>query len=220
MRIRRLRAVGRALALVGACVAVGGRRLRDGPPPCSRHRPHDPLALLRPEAEGRRTGTPRREGGRGAVRDSAPSPGQRDAIYDRLLATLGDSHTFRMAPAATPRGRVGIRRSPHRQDGDGYAVKGVVPGGAGVRRGAASRRPRPRRRRARVRIGRRSRSATLLRARGPAALDGLDHGARPLGAAHDRRRRRPEPPATSWSGGARASSRAARRSTATRGCGA
>ena len=60
----------------------------------------------------------------------SPSPGERDAIYDRLLATLGDSHTFRLPPgrlSETSWGSAGLRIG---RDGDGYAVKGVVPGGA------------------------------------------------------------------------------------------
>jgi C-terminal processing protease CtpA/Prc len=60
----------------------------------------------------------------------APSPGQRDAIYDRLLATLGDSHTFRMAAGAVTEGAWGSAGLRIGRDGDGYAVKGVVPGGA------------------------------------------------------------------------------------------
>ena len=69
----------------------------------------------------------------------AKSDSEKDAIYDRLLATLGDSHTFRVPPGRLPEhswGTIGLRIG---QDGDGYAVKGVVPGspaaGAGLRRG-------------------------------------------------------------------------------------
>jgi C-terminal processing protease CtpA/Prc len=53
-----------------------------------------------------------------------------DAIYDRLLATLEDSHTFRLPAGRLPEhdwATAGLRIG---QDGDGYAVKGVVPGGA------------------------------------------------------------------------------------------
>jgi len=60
----------------------------------------------------------------------SPSPGERDAIYDRLLATLGDSHTFRLSAghlSDASWGSAGLRIG---RDGDGYAVKGVVPGGA------------------------------------------------------------------------------------------
>jgi carboxyl-terminal processing protease len=53
-----------------------------------------------------------------------------DAIYDRLLAVLEDSHTFRLPAGRLPEhdwATAGLRIG---QDGDGYAVKGVVPGGA------------------------------------------------------------------------------------------
>jgi carboxyl-terminal processing protease len=60
----------------------------------------------------------------------APSPGERDAIYDRLLATLGDSHTFRVPAGRFAEGSWGSARLRIGRDGDGYAVKGVVPGGA------------------------------------------------------------------------------------------
>ena len=55
---------------------------------------------------------------------------EQDAIYDRLLATLEDSHTFRLPAGRLPEhdwSTAGLRIG---QDGDGYAVKGVVPGGA------------------------------------------------------------------------------------------
>ena len=68
----------------------------------------------------------------------APSPNA-DAIYDRLLATLSDSHTFRVPAGRLPEhgwGTAGLRIG---QDGDGYAVKGVIPdgpaAGAGLRSG-------------------------------------------------------------------------------------
>lgn len=68
-----------------------------------------------------------------------PSPGQRDAIYDRLLATLNDSHTFRMAAGDLSEGTWGSAGLRIGRDSDGYAVKGVVPGGpafdAGLRLG-------------------------------------------------------------------------------------
>ena len=56
------------------------------------------------------------------------TPADPDAIYDRLLATLDDSHTFRVPPGRLPEhgwGTIGLRIG---QDGDGYAVKGVLPG--------------------------------------------------------------------------------------------
>ena len=58
-----------------------------------------------------------------------PSPGQRDAIYDRLLASLNDSHTFRMPAGELSEGTWGSAGLRIGRDGEGYAVKGVVPGG-------------------------------------------------------------------------------------------
>ena len=62
-------------------------------------------------------------------------PTAQNAIYDRLLATLGDSHTFRVPAGRLPEhgwGTAGLRIG---QDGDGYAVKGVIPGGPAERAG-------------------------------------------------------------------------------------
>jgi carboxyl-terminal processing protease len=58
----------------------------------------------------------------------------RDAAYDRLLATLSDSHTFRMPPGFPERrwATAGLRMG---RDGGGYAVKGVLPGHAAERAG-------------------------------------------------------------------------------------
>ena len=58
-----------------------------------------------------------------------------DGAYDRLLAVLDDSHTFRLPAGRLPeRGwaTVGLRIG---RDGEGYAVKGVVPGFAAERAG-------------------------------------------------------------------------------------
>jgi hypothetical protein len=58
----------------------------------------------------------------------SPSPAEQNAIYDRLLATLGDSHTFRVPAGRLPErgwGTAGLRIG---QDAEGYAVKGVIPG--------------------------------------------------------------------------------------------
>jgi carboxyl-terminal processing protease len=57
------------------------------------------------------------------------TPEERDAVYDRLLAVLEDSHTFRLVAGKLPDrnwGTAGLRIG---QDGDGYAVKGIVPEG-------------------------------------------------------------------------------------------
>lgn len=65
----------------------------------------------------------------------AKDAGERDAAYDRLLNRLDDSHTFRVLPGRLPEhilGTVGLRIG---RDGEGYAVKGVVPGFAAARAG-------------------------------------------------------------------------------------
>lgn len=59
----------------------------------------------------------------------------RDAAYDRLLATLDDSHSFRIPAGRLPErnwGTAGLRIG---REGDGYAVKGVLPGYAAERAG-------------------------------------------------------------------------------------
>jgi carboxyl-terminal processing protease len=59
---------------------------------------------------------------------SARTAAERDGVYDRLLATLSDSHTFRVRAGAIPDrgwGTAGLRIG---RDGEGYAVKGVMPG--------------------------------------------------------------------------------------------
>ena len=64
----------------------------------------------------------------------AKSAAARDAVYDRLLATLEDSHTFRMASGFPERrwATAGLRIG---RDGDGFAVKGLLPGHAAERAG-------------------------------------------------------------------------------------
>jgi len=64
----------------------------------------------------------------------ARSTAERDAAYDRLLATLSDSHTFRM-PAGFPERRLGTAGLRIGRDGEGYAVKGVLPGSSAERAG-------------------------------------------------------------------------------------
>jgi len=66
---------------------------------------------------------------------SAKTREEQDGAYDRLLARLEDSHTFRMPAGRWPArdwGTAGLRMG---KDGDGYAVKGVLPGGAAERAG-------------------------------------------------------------------------------------
>lgn len=65
----------------------------------------------------------------------ARTASERDAAYDRLLATLADSHTFRVAAGRLPAGRWGSAGVRIGRDGDGYAVKGVVPGSPADRAG-------------------------------------------------------------------------------------
>jgi len=65
----------------------------------------------------------------------ARSPAERDAIYDRLLDSLADSHTFRVPPGRLPAsgwGTTGLRIG---RDGSGYAVKSVLPGSSAERTG-------------------------------------------------------------------------------------
>ncbi|HKD16429.1 MAG TPA: S41 family peptidase [Thermoanaerobaculia bacterium] len=65
----------------------------------------------------------------------ATTPAEKNAVYDRLLSSLGDSHTFRVPPGRLPErgwGTTGLRIG---QDGDGYAVKGVLPGSSAEKAG-------------------------------------------------------------------------------------
>jgi C-terminal processing protease CtpA/Prc len=65
----------------------------------------------------------------------ASTPADRDAVYDRLLGKLDDSHTFRLPPGRLPArgwGTAGLRIGT---DGEGYAVKGVIPDSPAERAG-------------------------------------------------------------------------------------
>ena len=65
----------------------------------------------------------------------ASTPAERDAVYDRLLATLSDSHTFRVPAGRLPErgwGTTGLRIG---RDGEGFAVKGTLPGSSAERAG-------------------------------------------------------------------------------------
>jgi len=64
----------------------------------------------------------------------AASDAEKNAAYDRLLASLGDSHTFRMA-TGFPERRLATAGLRIGRDGGGYAVKGVMPGHAAERAG-------------------------------------------------------------------------------------
>ncbi|HEY6146449.1 MAG TPA: hypothetical protein VIZ69_02090, partial [Thermoanaerobaculia bacterium] len=71
----------------------------------------------------------------------AATESDRDAVFDRLLAVLDDSHTFRVPPGRLPEkdwATAGLRIG---RDGGACAVKGILPGGsaerAGVRLGDA-----------------------------------------------------------------------------------
>jgi C-terminal processing protease CtpA/Prc len=60
---------------------------------------------------------------------------EKDDAYDRLLARLDDSHTFRLGPGRLPArdwGTAGLRIG---QDETGYAVKGLLPGSPAERAG-------------------------------------------------------------------------------------
>jgi C-terminal processing protease CtpA/Prc len=64
-----------------------------------------------------------------------PPPAEQNAIYDRLLSTLDDSHTFRVPAGRLPErnwATAGLRIG---RDRDGYAVKGVIPGSSAERAG-------------------------------------------------------------------------------------
>ncbi|HEY3202356.1 MAG TPA: S41 family peptidase [Thermoanaerobaculia bacterium] len=65
----------------------------------------------------------------------AASPSEGNAVYDRLLTILQDSHTFRVPAGRLPErnwGTAGLRIG---EDADGYAVKGVMPASAAARAG-------------------------------------------------------------------------------------
>jgi C-terminal processing protease CtpA/Prc len=65
----------------------------------------------------------------------AKTAAERDAAYDRLLARLEDSHTFRVPAGRLPDthwATAGLRIG---KTGDGYAVKGLLPGGSAERAG-------------------------------------------------------------------------------------
>jgi carboxyl-terminal processing protease len=64
----------------------------------------------------------------------ASNASERDAAYDRLLAVLSDSHTFRM-PAGFPERRWSTAGLRIGREEAGYAVKGVLPGGPADRAG-------------------------------------------------------------------------------------
>lgn len=67
--------------------------------------------------------------------ERAPDAAARDRAYDRLLSRLDDSHTFRLPAGLLPeRGwaTCGLRIG---RDGDGFAVKGILPGTAAQRAG-------------------------------------------------------------------------------------
>ena len=67
----------------------------------------------------------------------AATPAEQNAVYDRLLSTLSDSHTFRLPAGRLPErgwGTTGLRIGMD-GGGDGYAVKGVLPGSSAERAG-------------------------------------------------------------------------------------
>ena len=65
----------------------------------------------------------------------AGTDAERDDVFDRLLAVLDDSHTFRVPPGRLPErdwATTGLRIG---REGDGCAVKGILPGGSAARAG-------------------------------------------------------------------------------------
>ncbi len=65
----------------------------------------------------------------------ATTPAEQNAVYDRLLATLSDSHTFRIPAGRLPErnwATAGLRIGA---DGEGYAIKGILPGSSAERAG-------------------------------------------------------------------------------------
>lgn len=54
----------------------------------------------------------------------------RNAAYDRLLDSLADSHTFRVPAGWLPASHWGTAGLRIGRDGDGFAVKGLLPGGS------------------------------------------------------------------------------------------
>jgi carboxyl-terminal processing protease len=66
---------------------------------------------------------------------AARTPSERDAVYDTLLAGLQDSHTFRVPAGRIPPrdwGTAGLRIGA---EGEGYVIKGVIPGSPADRAG-------------------------------------------------------------------------------------
>ena len=104
-----------SLAAVLSLLAASRRRatgaaLAAGPRP---DRPDGSRALLRSDAQGRRlAGAPCEKAAQELAQ--AESRAGQDAIYDRLLATLEDSHTFRLPAGRLPERNWGDRRAPHR----------------------------------------------------------------------------------------------------------
>ena len=65
----------------------------------------------------------------------AKTDAERDQVFDRLLASLQDSHTFRVPPGRLPEknwATTGLRIG---RDGEGCAVKGTLPGSSAERAG-------------------------------------------------------------------------------------
>ncbi len=66
---------------------------------------------------------------------AAGNDADRDAAYDRLLARLDDSHTFRVPAGRLPETRWATAGLRIGREGSGYAVKAVFPGGPAERAG-------------------------------------------------------------------------------------
>jgi len=136
MRMRRLWSV------VWGWVAVGAAALAQGPAPT----PAVPRVLAEVDKiirEGFYDAKLKGVDWSGAVArasaelSKAATPAEQNAVYDRLLSSLSDSHTFRLPAGRLPErgwGTTGLRIGMD-AGGDGYAVKGVLPGSSAEKAG-------------------------------------------------------------------------------------
>jgi carboxyl-terminal processing protease len=73
----------------------------------------------------------------GGELSQAKTESERDAIYDRLLGALRDSHTFRIPASRLPPAEFASPGLRIGRDADGWAVKGVLPGSPAEKEGMA-----------------------------------------------------------------------------------
>jgi carboxyl-terminal processing protease len=74
-------------------------------------------------------------GGRELAAAASAPESQRDAVYDRLLALLEDSHTFRIPASRVPPPAFASPGLRIGREGEGWAVKGVLPGSPAEKEG-------------------------------------------------------------------------------------